>query len=32
MNNRTSLVTLKRQSAYTLDIQIRKGEKITGGF
>ncbi|CAF3160924.1 unnamed protein product [Rotaria sp. Silwood2] len=32
MNNRTSLVSLKRQSAYTLDIQIRKGEKITGGF
>ncbi|CAF1153286.1 unnamed protein product [Rotaria sordida] len=32
MNNRTSLATLKRQTAYTLDVDIRKGEKITGAF
>ncbi|CAF4952329.1 unnamed protein product [Rotaria sp. Silwood1] len=32
MNNITSLTTLKQQSAYILDVHVRQGEKITGGF
>jgi serine/threonine protein kinase len=32
LNNTLSLATLQRQSTYILDVDIRKGEKITGAF
>lgn len=32
LNDRTSLNTLKAQSAYKQDVDVRKGEKIMGGF
>jgi serine/threonine protein kinase len=32
MNDRTSLRTLQSQYAYKQDVDVRKGEKLTGGF
>jgi serine/threonine protein kinase len=32
INNRSSLAELQEQCEYTLDVEVQKGEKLTGGF
>jgi serine/threonine protein kinase len=32
INIRTSVIELQEQSAFTLNVEVRKGKKITGGF